>query len=209
MSAPRPTRPRSWCSCERPNRSASSTIMTVALGTSTPTSMTVVATSTSSRRSRKAAITASFSFEGSWPWSSPSRRPASSSACRRSNSAVAALASILPLSSTSGHTTYAWWPASTSSRRRFHIATWSSGSGPTTLVSIGVRPGGISRSSDLSRSPYTSMAAVRGIGVAVITSTSGTTSAVAFAFRSARCSTPKRCCSSITAKPRFVNSASP
>src|SRR5207245_2026876 len=39
---PRPTRPRSWWSWESPNRSASSTTRTVALGTSTPTSMTVV-----------------------------------------------------------------------------------------------------------------------------------------------------------------------
>ena len=47
-SAPRPTRPRSWWSCARPKRSASCTIITVAFGTSTPTSITVVATSTSS-----------------------------------------------------------------------------------------------------------------------------------------------------------------
>ena len=47
-SAPRPTRPRSWCSWARPKRSASWTIMIVAFGTSTPTSITVVATSTSS-----------------------------------------------------------------------------------------------------------------------------------------------------------------
>ena len=45
--APRPTRPRSWCSCDRPNRSACSTTITVAFGTSTPTSTTVVETSTS------------------------------------------------------------------------------------------------------------------------------------------------------------------
>ena len=48
-----------------------------------------------------------------------------------------------------------------------------SGLGPTSVVAIGVRPGGISRSSERSRSPYTSIAAVRGIGVAVMTSTSG------------------------------------
>ena len=40
--------PRSWWSCASPNRSASCTIMIVAFGTSTPTSITVVATSTSS-----------------------------------------------------------------------------------------------------------------------------------------------------------------
>ena len=43
--APRPTRPRNWCNCARPNRSACSTTMTLAAGTSTPTSITVVATS--------------------------------------------------------------------------------------------------------------------------------------------------------------------
>ena len=170
---PRPTRPRSWWSCESPKRSASSTIITVAFGTSTPTSMTVVATSASRSPRRNSSITASFCFDGSCPCSRPSRRPASSSCCSRSYSSVAARASTLPLSSTSGQTTYAWRPDSTSVRRRFHAASWSSGFGPTTFVVIGVRPGGISRSSERSRSPYTSIAAVRGIGVAVITRTSG------------------------------------
>ena len=41
-------------------------------------------------------------------------------------------------------------------------------------MTIGVRPGGSSSSTLTSRSPYTVIAAVRGIGVAVITSTSGT-----------------------------------
>ena len=45
-AAPRPTRPRSWCSCDRPKRSACSITISDALGTSTPTSITVVATST-------------------------------------------------------------------------------------------------------------------------------------------------------------------
>ena len=52
-SAPRPTRPRSWWSCASPKRSASWTIITVAFGTSTPTSITVVATRTSSSRALK------------------------------------------------------------------------------------------------------------------------------------------------------------
>jgi hypothetical protein len=43
---PRPTRPRSWCSCASPKRSAFSTIISVAFATSTPTSTTVVDTST-------------------------------------------------------------------------------------------------------------------------------------------------------------------
>ena len=68
---PRPTRPRSWCSCDRPNRSASRITIAVAFGTSTPTSMTVVATSTSSSPRSNARITASFSSAGSLPCSTP------------------------------------------------------------------------------------------------------------------------------------------
>ncbi len=51
-----PTRPRSWWSWASPKRSASWTIMIVAFGTSTPTSITVVATSTSSSRALKRPI---------------------------------------------------------------------------------------------------------------------------------------------------------
>ena len=51
-----PTRPRSWCSWEIPKRSAFSTSITVALGTSMPTSITVVATSTSRPPEANAAI---------------------------------------------------------------------------------------------------------------------------------------------------------
>ena len=43
----RPTRPRSWCSWDRPNRSAFSMIRVLTLGISTPVSMMVVHTSTS------------------------------------------------------------------------------------------------------------------------------------------------------------------
>ena len=59
--APRPIRPRSWCSWEMPNRSASWITITEALGTSTPTSMTVVETSTSTSPAANRLITASFS----------------------------------------------------------------------------------------------------------------------------------------------------
>ena len=47
------------------------------------------------------------------------------------------------------------------------------------------------------------MATVRGIGVAVMTSTCG---AVPLARSASRCSTPKRCCSSMTTRPRSLNS---
>ena len=46
------------------------------------------------------------------------------------------------------------------------------------------------------------MAAVRGMGVAVITSRSGITDPGPRSRSTARCSTPKRCCSSITTTPR-------
>jgi len=77
-AAPRPTRPRSWCSADRPNRSAFSMTMTVAFGTSTPTSMTVVETSTSSSPALNLCMTSSFSFGFSLPCSRPMRRLGSS-----------------------------------------------------------------------------------------------------------------------------------
>ena len=72
-SAPRPTRPRSWCSWASPKRSASCTIMIVAFGTSTPTSITVVATSTSSSRALNCAISSRRSAGRSRPCSRPTR----------------------------------------------------------------------------------------------------------------------------------------
>ena len=61
----------------------------------------------------------------------------------------------------------------------------------------------------MSRSPKTTMAAVRGMGVAVMTSRSGSCPVPSaprpLARRAARCSTPKRCCSSMTTTPREWN----
>ena len=48
------------------------------------------------------------------------------------------------------------------------------------------------------------MATVRGIGVAVMTNKCG--GVTAFPLSASRCSTPKRCCSSTTIKPRSLNS---
>ncbi len=71
---------------------------------------------------------------------------------------------------------------------------------------IASRPLGSSSSTDRSRSPKTTIAAVRGIGVAVMTSRSGSISSSErprpLSRSAARCSTPKRCCSSITTAPR-------
>ena len=72
---------------------------------------------------------------------------------------------------------------------------------------IATRPGGISSSTVRSRSPKMTMAAVRGMGVAVMTRRSGSPSSP-LARSVARCSTPKRCCSSMTTMPSDLNATS-
>ena len=74
----------------------------------------------------------------------------------------------------------------------------------TTYVAMADRPAGSSVSVEVSRSPYTVMATVLGIGVAVMTRTCGRLSA-ALARSASRCSTPNLCCSSITTRPRSAN----
>ena len=74
----------------------------------------------------------------------------------------------------------------------------------TTWVAMAERPAGSSVSVEVSRSPYTVMATVLGIGVAVMTRTCGRLSA-ALARSASRCSTPNLCCSSITTRPRSEN----
>ena len=104
----------------------------------------------------------------------PSRRPASSSCCSRSYSSVAALRLDLALVLDERADDVRLVPGlDLVAEARPTPLPGRAGSDRRPSVVIGVRPGGISRSSDLSRSPYTSIAAVRGIGVAVITSTSG------------------------------------
>jgi hypothetical protein len=56
----RPTRPLSWWSCRSPKRSACSTTMRVAAGTSIPTSITIVDTSSLQWPARKASSAAAF-----------------------------------------------------------------------------------------------------------------------------------------------------
>ena len=62
------------------------------------------------------------------------------------------------------------------------------------------------RMTEVSTSPYTVRARVRGIGVAVMISTSGAYSDLF--TRAARWFTPKRCCSSVTTKARWANTTS-
>ena len=70
---------------------------------------------------------------------------------------------------------------------------------------IGWRPGGRSRITVTSMSPHAVSASVRGIGVAVISSTSGCRPLSASV---PRCSTPKRCCSSITTSDSALKATS-
>ena len=69
---------------------------------------------------------------------------------------------------------------------------------------MGCLPSGSSRNVETSKSPKTVIATVRGIGVAVITKRCG--GFCAFSFKASRCSTPNRCCSSTTIKPKSLNS---
>src|SRR5205807_1682929 len=108
-------------------------------------------------------------------------------------------------SSISGQTQYACRPARQASAMRATVST-RRGSG-TTTVCTGVRPGGSSSMTEMSRSAYAVMARVRGMGVAVMISWCGTRpSFCPFSESLRRCCTPKRCCSSTMTSARRANS---
>ena len=75
-----------------------------------------------------------------------------------------------------------------------------------TNVRTGCRSSGGVASVDISRMPVTAISSVRGIGVALIASTS---TLVRSALSVSLCSTPNRCSSSITTRPRSLNRTSP
>ena len=104
-AAPRPTRPRNWCSWARPKRSACSMTIRLAAGTSTPTSMTVVATSRRISPLVNSFMTALFSAAFMRPCSRPTITPGSA-ALSSAWVAVAFCRSRCSLSSTSGQTQY-------------------------------------------------------------------------------------------------------
>ena len=81
-SLPRLIRPRSWCNWARPKRWPPSMVISVALGTSTPTSMTDVHTSAWISPQRKRSMTASFSAGVMRPWIRPRRKASSSPLAR-------------------------------------------------------------------------------------------------------------------------------
>ena len=71
----------------------------------------------------------------------------------------------------------------------------------TTQFLIGCRFAGSSSMMEISRSPYKIIASVRGIGVALMTSTCGSPP---FLLSISRCATPKRCCSSVMTTANFL-----
>ena len=136
---------------ESPKRSASSTTMTVAFGTSMPTSMTLVATSTCVRRPAAHASRRAF-IDPHPPVQDPGHAPPGGPSPRRVASSIAASTWSPSDSSINGQTTYACRPASTWSRTysytrgrlRWDACTY----GPATV------PGGASATVETSRSPY-------------------------------------------------------
>ena len=82
--------------------------------------------------------------------------------------------------SIAGHTTKPWRPCATSSARRSHTRGRHAGrsASGTTCDSMPARPAGSCRIVETSRSPKTVIATVRGIGVAVSTSTCGGSAAL-------------------------------
>ena len=203
--------------------------MAVALGTLTPTSMTVVATSTSTSPAAKRRITSSLASGCIRPCSTSTRRPRERARGellgdvedgerrallarrpRRSSSASSVRPSrlrgllLLVADARADHVRLV--------ARLDLLAHPLPGARQEVRLVLGGhdmggdrasgRPGSWSRT-EVSRSPKTVIATVRGIGVAVMTSRCGGCSPLE---RSAsRCSTPKRCCSSTTTRPRSWN----
>ena len=101
----RPTRPRSWYSCARPKRSASSTSSVFTFGMSSPLSMMDEHSSTSYSRSKKASIVRSSAPSGICPCAMATRASGTSSRRRRSCASMPC---------TRLHTTYACPPRASS-----------------------------------------------------------------------------------------------
>ena len=102
-SAPRPTRPRSWCNWANPKRWASRITITEALGTFTPTSITVVATSIWVSLRTKRCISSSLSFGFIRPWTLL-RRNSGNASRNTSKPSSRFFKSLLALSSIRGNT---------------------------------------------------------------------------------------------------------
>ncbi len=205
-AVPRPTRPRSWWSWARPNRSAPSMIIIVASGTSTPTSTTVVPTRTSRLAVAEAGHlgVAVGRLHPAVDQPDPERReelaqpdglrsrprPARTVARRRRRP-----------------------PRSMRARRRTSGGRRRPPRGPCCPRPVELGPGAGSRSGSGSGPPAASAGRRRrgrrrGPGRASAGSASRSSAGraargpPAFASSWPRCSTPKRCCSSMTTRPR-------
>ena len=190
-----------------PKRSASRMTITVALGTSTPTSMTVVATSTSTSPARKRSITASFSAAATRPWSSSTRRPASSP-CLAGEPVEGLLGRGAPRASRT--------PRSAGTRRRpGGRRPPRRARAPTRLVLLARPAPGVVRDR---RAARRQLVEHRDVEVAVDGHRRGARdrrrrhhehvggdARSPLSRSAARCSTPKRCCSSITTTPSDEN----
>ena len=181
--------------------------ITVALGTSTPTSITVVATSTSRPPERNRAMAFSFSPGVTRPCSSPSREPRQLAGLQalegllgRPHLELLALVDeraddvgLAPL----GHLLAHLGPHRPARRPR---------PAPTPVDDRACDPAAARRAPTRRGRRRPSWPRCAGSGVAVMTSTSGTASPALLSRSAARCSTPKRCCSSITTTPSERNS---
>ncbi len=194
-ASPRPIRPRSWCSCASPNRSGCSITITVALGTSIPTSITVVATRTSIRPARNSRITSSRSSALSRPWTRPiarfGHRPCSSLEHRVGGPQVGLFRFL-----DHRQDDVDLRPASTCSRRSPDPLALRPRRGRRSAPSR--VPAAESRRADMSRSPNrVSAKRARNRG----RRQQQDIRRLALGDQRARCSTPNRCCSSITTRP--------
>ena len=214
---PRPTRPRNWCSCARPKRSACSMTISAALGTSTPTSITVVATSTGSCAGlelrhhgrllgrRHAAVQQADIRPGS---AAASAAWVSVTFCRSAARPTGVFGGAFSASSTprsAGRPSRPGARAAISSRMR--STTSSRRVSANTRVTMGVRPGRqLVDGADVEVGEQRHRQRARDRRGGHHQHVRLEPSAMASLVRSARrCCTPKRCCSSMMARPSFAN----
>ena len=150
----------------------------------------VVHTSTSKRRSQKSTIICSRRDSLMRPWAV---------AMRASGTSLPISAATSSMSATRLCTKNTC--PSRMSSRRIAAVIWLSVRGPT-KVSTGWRSSGAVAKVEVSRIPVSDISRVRGIGVALMASTS---TLVRICLSFSLCSTPKRCSSSIMTRPRSLN----
>ena len=170
--------------------SASSMNIVFALGMSTPDSMMVVANRMSASLRTNATIAFSSSPSPIWPWPMTTR----ASGHRNSNRAFTSSMSKILL-----WTKYTCPPRFSS---RYTAFLTSASSQRMMRVSTGRRSGGGVSRLEISRMPSSAWWSVRGIGVALMVSTS---TVARNCFSRSLCSTPNRCSSSMMTSPRSLN----